>query len=82
MKCPVCGKKLEKDIPVFSSNGKHYLMMGSCPDHGTVKAKIRVKKNELSSLPYAVKTARLIDNEEKEALLLKYHQKSMSSKSE
>ncbi len=82
LKCPVCDKKLEKEIPVFSSNGKHYLMMGTCPEHGTVKAKIRVKKNELSSLPYAVKTSRLIDNEEKEALLLKYHQKSMSSKSE
>lgn len=82
LKCPVCGNKIEKEIPAFSANGKHYLMMGTCAEHGTVRAKIRIKKNELTSLPYAVKTTRIINSEEKEALFRKYDQKSISSKSE
>ena len=79
--CPVCGKVLEKDIPVFSVNGKNYLTAGNCMDHGMVKAKIRIKKNEQKNLPYAVKTTRIINSQEKEIIEKKY-QKSISSKSE
>ena len=81
LSCPVCKAVLEKSIPPFSLNGKNYLMMGSCKDHGTVKAKIRIKKNEQNNLPYAVKTTRIINDEEKDALEKKY-QKSISSKLE
>ena len=55
--------------------------MGECETHGTVKSKIRIKKEELQGLPYAIKTIRLIDEEEKDSLKQKY-QKSISSKSE
>ncbi|MBO5552559.1 MAG: exonuclease domain-containing protein [Lachnospiraceae bacterium] len=81
LKCPVCGAKLEKSLPLFSLNNKHYFTMGICKDHGAVKSKIRIKKEELQGLPYAVKTTRLIDHDEKESLKQKY-QKSISSKSE
>lgn len=79
--CPVCGKKVKKEIPLFSANGKNYQMSGKCPDHGAVKAKVRIKKEELEKMPFAVKTTRLIDSTEEDALLKKY-QKSISSKSE
>lgn len=79
--CPVCGAKLEKNLPLFSPNGKHYFTMGQCRMHGTVRSKIRIKKEEIRNLPYAVKTTRLIDDEEKTRLKQKY-QKSISSKSE
>ena len=81
LKCPVCGAKLEKSLPLFSLNNKHYFTMGICKYHGAVKSKIRIKKEELQGLPYAVKTTRLIDHDEKESLKQKY-QKSISSKSE
>ncbi len=79
--CPVCKKELEKEIPVFSTNGKNYLMAGNCTEHGMVKAKIRIKKNEQKDQPYAVKTIRIINDEEKMILENKY-QKFISSKSE
>lgn len=79
--CPTCGTKLMKEIPPFSPNGKNYLMMGKCEEHGYVKSKIRVKKDELKDKPYAIKTTRLINEEERAALEKKY-QKSTSSKSE
>ncbi|MCR5775076.1 MAG: exonuclease domain-containing protein [Lachnospiraceae bacterium] len=79
--CPICGQRIKKEIPLFSLNSKHYQMMGVCEKHGAVKAKIRIKKEEIQNLPYAVKTIRLINEEEKENLIIKY-QKSISSKSE
>ena len=81
LNCPVCGNRLEKSLPLFSMNNKHYFTMGECETHGTVKSKIRIKKEELQGLPYAIKTIRLIDEEEKDSLKQKY-QKSISSKSE
>ncbi len=81
LSCPICGNTLEKDIPLFSPNGKNYLMAGNCSEHGFVKAKIRIKKNEQENLPYAIKTIRIINNEERQALDSRY-QKFISSKSE
>ena len=81
LKCPVCGKNLNRTIPLFTTNNKHYYTMGECESHGSVKTKIRVKKEELQGLPYAVKTTRLINAAEEENLKQKY-QKSISSKSE
>lgn len=81
LECPVCKRNVEKDVPTFSNNGKNYIMTGKCEEHGLVKAKIRIKKNEQKNLPYAVKTTRMISLEEMEGIKKKY-QKSISSKSE
>ena len=79
--CPACGKTVEKSLPSFSVNGRHYFMLGECKEHGPVKSKIRIKKEEQRDLPYCIKTTRLISNEEKMNIQQKY-QKSISSKSE
>ena len=81
LSCPVCRQKLKKEIPLFSLNSRNYQMMGECDTHGPVKSKIRIKKDELGKRPYAIKTTRLIDETDREALAEKY-QKSTSSKSE
>lgn len=79
--CPACGRKIKKSLPLFTLNGKNYLTMGECTVHGTVKSKIRIKKDELQGKPYAIKTTRLINDAEKTSVEEKY-QKSISSKSE
>ena len=79
--CPACKKTLKKEIPLFSVNGKNYIMAGVCEEHGMVKSKIRIKKNEQKDQPYAIKTTRFINRQEREAVEEKY-QKSISSKSE
>ena len=81
LKCPVCGEVLEKELPFFSMNGKNYITIGRCGEHGMAKTKVRIRKNEQNDLPYAIKTTRLIDADERDAVLQKY-QKSISSKSE
>lgn len=81
LSCPVCKTKLNHEIPPFSLNGKNYFMMGICADHGPIKSKIRIKKNEQKNRPYAIKTTRVINHEESELIAEKY-QKSISSKSE
>ena len=75
--CPLCGEKLPRLTPWHAKNSKHYLTVGECPEHGYVKAKLRVKKDDLKDGVYAVKTTRIITKEEMEAL-----QKSILSKSE
>ncbi len=42
--CPSCERKIQKEIPLFSLNGKNYITIGDCAVHGTVKTKIRIKK--------------------------------------
>ena len=81
LSCPVCGEYLDKSIPLFTVNGKNYLMAGECKKHGSVKGKIRIRKNEQINLPYAIKTIRTIDHDEQRILDEKY-QKFISSKSE
>lgn len=62
-KCFRCQKLAKRKIKWFTPNGKHYLSVSYCPDHGYLKAKIRIKKDENGKL-YVVKTMRFITDEE------------------
>lgn len=84
--CPKCGKELTKVISWFTLNGKHYLAAGRCSDHGYVRSKLRIKKDEVRDGVYAVRTTRVTDTEGMNEMWNKYRksetQKSTSSKSE
>lgn len=54
-KCFLCGAKTKKKIPWFTNNGKHYYTIVSCPRHGMIKEKIRLRKSKNDQI-YVVKT--------------------------
>ena len=57
LRCYICGKALKKSVPWFTVNNKHYYSVGNCDEHGLMRAKLRLKKNEDGNL-YVVKTVR------------------------
>ena len=58
--CYRCNRMLRKKIYWFSSNQKVYYSLASCPEHGFVQAKIRIKSTSDERF-FAVKTIKLID---------------------
>ena len=63
--CAVCGMKLRRKIRWFSENGKNYLSVAICPEHGLVKGKIRIRQNTDGEW-FVIKTIRPITDEEYE----------------
>lgn len=59
MVCYQCGRMLRKKIRWFSSNQKFYFALGWCPEHGYMKGKIRMKRNDDGRV-YVVKTLKLV----------------------
>lgn len=58
--CFLCGKPLRRRVvPWFTPNGKHYYSVSVCPEHGYMKAKVRLRKAEDGQI-YIVKTERFI----------------------
>lgn len=70
VRCPRCHRTARKKIRWFTSNSRSYYSLSSCPEHGFLQGKIRVKKTD-RNMVYAVKTMRLIDSEEAAALMEK-----------
>ena len=66
-RCYVCGRSLRKKIRWFSGNGKNYLCLAFCPEHGYMKGKLRLKKAERGGI-FAVKTRKLVSEEGAEAV--------------
>ena len=66
-RCYVCGRSLRKKIRWFSGNGKNYLCLALCPEHGYMKGKLRLKKAECGGI-FAVKTRKLVSEEGAEAV--------------
>ena len=63
VRCPKCGKNCKRLIKWFTANsGKYFLCLASCKDHGFVKSKARIKKNERAFNIYVMKTTKLIDD--------------------
>lgn len=60
--CPQCGRTLRKKIRWFSVNQKLELGLGTCPEHGYVRGKIRIKKAEGGEI-YVVKTTKFVGEE-------------------
>ena len=61
--CNVCGKKIPRKIHWFSDNGRNYLCAASCPEHGLIKGKARVRQNADGEW-FVIKTTRQITDEE------------------
>ncbi len=62
MICYKCNRMLRKKIRWFSYGQKFYLCLATCPEHGYVKGKIRIKKTE-DGYFFAVKTQKLVDED-------------------
>ena len=60
--CYRCKRMLKKKVKWFSVNQKYYFALGSCPEHGYLKGKIRMKKSEDGKI-FAVKTQKLVSEE-------------------
>lgn len=69
-KCYLCHKNIRKKIRWFTPNGKHYYSISTCPVHGFMKSKIRIRKSENEGI-YVVKTSKFISEEESETLIQK-----------
>lgn len=66
-KCYVCGKPTRRKIKWFTTNGKHYLSVSECDEHGLMKSKVRLRKAENNEI-YVVKTKKFIDAKQAEAI--------------
>lgn len=56
-RCLDCGQKTRRTIRWFSDNGRNYLCISQCPEHGSYRSKIRIRQNAEEEW-YAVKTTR------------------------
>lgn len=54
-RCAFCRNKTSVRIPWFTNNGKNYYALVSCPSHGPMKGKIRLRRSESGRI-YVVKT--------------------------
>lgn len=70
MKCVKCSRMLRKKLRWFPYGQRFYFCLAVCPEHGYVKGKIRVKKSEDDRF-YAVKTAKMADEQDVELLAQK-----------
>lgn len=80
--CPHCRRMLRKKVRWFSLNQKQYFCLGICPEHGSIRGKIRMKKAENGKF-YVVKTVKATDDtgarsvfEKKEEQRKKRHERS------
>ena len=66
-RCLSCGKKIRRNIRWFSDNGRNYLCIAQCPDHGLFRGKIRIRQNADDQW-YVVKTIRYACEEDVDAV--------------
>jgi inhibitor of KinA sporulation pathway (predicted exonuclease) len=62
-RCLVCGQRIRRTIRWFSDNGRNYLCIASCPEHGLFRSKIRIRQNADDQW-YVVKTTRAATQED------------------
>ena len=70
--CDRCNRMLKKKIKWFSTNQRNYYCIGICPEHGIVKGKIRVRKNDDGY--YVIKTTKVVDTATFEEIREKYEE--------
>ena len=75
--CRICGKRLKKEIGWFT-DGRSYLCIGTCKDHGLMRGRIRIKPTERYEGFFAVKTFKTCTAEEEAAIRAK--RENMKSK--
>ena len=68
MKCYQCGRTLRKKVRWFTPNQKIYYGLASCPEHGYLKGKIRIKRVDDTRV-YVVRTLKLTDEDGAQKIL-------------
>lgn len=76
-RCHVCGNKIRRKIRWFSENGRNFLCVAECPEHGLMKGKARIRQNSAGEW-FAVKTTRPITPQEMD--LVKKKQETLRAK--
>ena len=69
LSCMYCHKKLKKDVNWFSDAGRSYLAMGTCKEHGLMRARIRIKNAENFKGYFAVRTIKPCTPEDETIIL-------------
>ncbi len=69
-RCLICGQKIKRTIRWFSDNGRNYLCIAHCPEHGDFRGKIRIRQNADQDW-YVVKTIRAANQEDIDMVLKK-----------
>ncbi len=77
IRCPCCGKSVQKKIRWFSGGGHNEFALAWCPKHGYIKGKIRLRHNDAGKT-YAVRTISPISKEEADQIFEK--KETMKSK--
>jgi len=67
-KCDKCGRNLKMEIDWFSDSGKTYYCVGTCPNHGYVRGRIRVRKTEDEEF-WCVKILKSTDEEGRQRII-------------
>lgn len=68
MICDKCGRELAAEIDWFSDSGKTYYCLGSCPDHGYVRGRLRVRKT-VDEQYWCVKILKSTDEEGRQKII-------------
>lgn len=63
MRCYLCGRNLKRQIKWFATGHHVYQCLMTCPQHGDIKGKIRIKKSRTDKA-FAVRTMKLVDEEQ------------------
>ena len=69
--CYLCDKPSKKHTKLFSPTGKYFLCIAYCEEHGYIKTKIRVRKNDVGRF-FAVKTKKAVSAEDAESTISRY----------
>ena len=69
--CYLCDKPSKKHTKLFSPTGKYFLCIAYCEEHGYIKTKIRVRKNDFGRF-FAVKTKKAVSAEDAEGIITRY----------
>lgn len=69
IRCTACNKALRKKVRWFSGTSRIYYALAECPEHGYVKGKIRLKRNDIDRI-FAIKTVKLTSAEGAEKIQL------------
>ena len=79
--CYICKKKTVKKIDWFTSNnGKTYLSLAECPEHGLLRSVVRIKKAEIKGI-YAIRITHSASEEDIEQMMEKYNKVKNDQKS-
>lgn len=71
MNCYYCEKVSKKNTKLFSPTGKYFVGLSYCDEHGYIKTKIRIRKNDQGRF-FAVKTRKLISKEDADMIVDRY----------